>query len=1208
MGIKRIKKWIAWLLTAAMLIGLPAPAAFAATQADAKTALGRLFGYYQTQRGGELTGWEDLAAAYLAGEDLTKYSLPPTLMGAHSASLLVALMKGDSANANALAEAVAKRLQSASYTYGDALELIAMTSYNRAVEASPGVYAKIACDESAAIDHLLAARESDGGFGFGSGGDPDTTGLALAALAPFNTEARPDVKAAVSGALAYLHGAQQNNGGFESAWSGNNANSAAVVLWGLCALGENLDEWTVNGKTPLDALLSFQTAQGGFGVTNASADDPFATPQAALALAQIKSGDTFFTDLGANAVLHKSLTVGVVDASGGCHERSVTVKTRDALSHAIARALRASNAVNANDYYCYDENGGDFSGGSPTGLADGAKLLAISKAVENVAYFKTKDADGIGINAIELPLGASARLTLMITSAGALTAPTPLAGIHVTDGAGNPKGVTDENGKITVGFNDAGVHSLIASLGGAFGGGAVVLPAKITVLGADTQTAKVSVRVEGVSDNIVFKPALTVGNSGGKILTVLDAVRDALDAEKIPYIVRSDGYILSIDGVAAGAGGVGNDGNGWDGWGYVIAADHLKNGGFPTGMASQPIADGDEIVVYYGNYYYTTLFPSISFAQTADGAVALTVKAWQTDWSKGGETLLSPVPGVRVSWAEYTPFAFAGVTDESGTLAIPAAKAPAGSHTLRIEKTGDYGLPDIVRLAPGYTVNVTRDGVSPSPPPSAATDEVYIKVTGPSGTMFARRGFPWYRGVTPLDLLKKTELVHETDAARKYVNSIGGVAEFAYGPNSGWLYKVNGIETIKESAAEYRLNAGDELEWFYTRDYTREAGSSAWSAAPAAPAAGGGSSAAVTLRPEAESVGGTAAVTLRDEDVKKAVAEALRDKADEIVIAPAVKGEAHKVSVELSAASVRAVAEEANAKLTLRTALGDLRVAGRGLAALAKEGKGTVTLSIEREADVVSALIALDGKAVDRVEGGVKLRVPLAGKPSAGTVALRVREDGTEEVILLSAVRSGALAVVLDGSARIRIADRGRSFDDVGESAWFGDDADFVSARELFRGTDENAFSGDLPMTRAMLTAVFHRLAGAPAAEGNAFPDVADAAWYREAAAWASAAGVIRGVDGDFAGAAEITREQLAAMAMRFAASEGLAMGEPAELTGFADRASVSAWADESVKWAVGAGLLTGDAAGRLNAGGPATRAETAAILRRFVESWTEIL
>ena len=47
----------------------------------------------------------------------------------------------------------------------------------------------------------------------------------------------------------------------------------------------------------------------------------------------------------------------------------------------------------------------------------------------------------------------------------------------------------------------------------------------------------------------------------------------------------------------------------------------------------------------------------------------------------------------------------------------------------------------------------------------------------------------------------------------------------------------------------------------------------------------------------------------------------------------------------------------------------------------------------------------------------------------------------------------------------------------------------------------------------------------------------------------------------------------------------------------------VSRWAADAVQWACGAGLITGDEAGKLNPQGKATRAEAATILMRYLEN-----
>ena len=59
-------------------------------------------------------------------------------------------------------------------------------------------------------------------------------------------------------------------------------------------------------------------------------------------------------------------------------------------------------------------------------------------------------------------------------------------------------------------------------------------------------------------------------------------------------------------------------------------------------------------------------------------------------------------------------------------------------------------------------------------------------------------------------------------------------------------------------------------------------------------------------------------------------------------------------------------------------------------------------------------------------------------------------------------------------------------------------------------------------------------------------------------------------------------------------------MSAKGDLSGFADGAAVSGWAQEAMQWAVGAGLLNGNEQGKLVPTAGATRAEVAMILMRF--------
>ena len=76
----------------------------------------------------------------------------------------------------------------------------------------------------------------------------------------------------------------------------------------------------------------------------------------------------------------------------------------------------------------------------------------------------------------------------------------------------------------------------------------------------------------------------------------------------------------------------------------------------------------------------------------------------------------------------------------------------------------------------------------------------------------------------------------------------------------------------------------------------------------------------------------------------------------------------------------------------------------------------------------------------------------------------------------------------------------------------------------------------------------------------------------------------------------QVTREQLVTMLYRYAGSPAAAGS-----LNFQDGASISGYAREAVRWAVENGILSGYAGGSLYPGKPTTRAQTAAILMRYV-------
>lgn len=117
------------------------------------------------------------------------------------------------------------------------------------------------------VQRILEAELAAGGWAFyGSATDPDMTGMAIQALAPYY-DTNTDVKEAVDRALDKLSGMMTDDAGYES-WGSVNSESAAQVVTALSALGIDADtdpRFVKNGISVLDNLISFKDeATGGF--------------------------------------------------------------------------------------------------------------------------------------------------------------------------------------------------------------------------------------------------------------------------------------------------------------------------------------------------------------------------------------------------------------------------------------------------------------------------------------------------------------------------------------------------------------------------------------------------------------------------------------------------------------------------------------------------------------------------------------------------------------------------------------------------------------------------------------------------------------------------------------------------------------------------------------------------------------------------------
>jgi hypothetical protein len=141
-----------------------------------------------------------------------------------------------------------------------------------------------------AVRYLLDNQLADGAWALfsdtDSAGDTNTTALAIQALIA------TDQQQGIDEAFAYLHGVQNDDGGFpyqspSDYGTGTDANSTALVIQALLAAGESLSDWSPAGASPLDALMALYDSDSGAFLWQMAVPGPnvLATAQAIPAIA-----------------------------------------------------------------------------------------------------------------------------------------------------------------------------------------------------------------------------------------------------------------------------------------------------------------------------------------------------------------------------------------------------------------------------------------------------------------------------------------------------------------------------------------------------------------------------------------------------------------------------------------------------------------------------------------------------------------------------------------------------------------------------------------------------------------------------------------------------------------------------------------------------------------------------------------------------------
>ncbi|MCM1598377.1 DUF4430 domain-containing protein [Latilactobacillus sakei] len=116
---------------------------------------------------------------------------------------------------------------------------------------------------------------------------------------------------------------------------------------------------------------------------------------------------------------------------------------------------------------------------------------------------------------------------------------------------------------------------------------------------------------------------------------------------------------------------------------------------------------------------------------------------------------------------------------------------------------------------------------APAEQPEPAAKKVTLSVYGPisegNAALINHASLTIDDGETVLAVLKRLTgqqgmpLSYRGIGASAYVKGVNGLFEFDKGPQSGWLYRVNGVFS-NQSCGVYHVKSGDVIDWLYTED------------------------------------------------------------------------------------------------------------------------------------------------------------------------------------------------------------------------------------------------------------------------------------------------------------------------------------------------------------------------------------------------------
>ncbi|HHT01755.1 MAG TPA: DUF4430 domain-containing protein [Firmicutes bacterium] len=526
-----------------------------------------------------------------------------------------------------------------------------------------------------------------------------------------------------------------------------------------------------------------------------------------------------------------------------------------------------------------------------------------------------------------------------------------------------------------------------------------------------------------------------------------------------------------------------------------------------------------------------------------------------------------------------------------------------------------------------YLVRVAADGAvveqtcSVGGKTTADYIRVRVSVQGLTHTILAPTtvSLPKDQPATVLDALAAALAKYDIPFSVRggYVRSIGDLAEFDHGPESGWMFSVND-DYPDVGAADWRVSDGDQIRWSYTLNLGADVGNRYQGLLSQPPLS------------DAEE--------LARQQARQAADAALADLAAHLpaFFAIAVQGEVDGLGPTPPATYVVGELMSPAQQSYLAQVYSDNQAQVEehvvpGWVTVLADAAGEVRLTIPAGALAATTTISLqEGSPCWQLPEGFQFVSPCYTWQPAGLqfqvpaeldIALNllqlpgaIRYEDLMLVCFDTAGRPVQLPAVLDlANGRLRAPIRHfsqfvillqsqRQFVDLADVEWAVPAIQRLADLGVLDGVGDGRFCPCADVTRAQFTKILVTALSCPVTQNGEQPfrDIFEDDWYARYVAAASVAGLVAGYpDETFHPQAAMTRAEVAALLCRAAASRGMPL--PAgDITICRDALEVLPWARPGLGSCLAAGLLQGYSDGNCRPQQIMTRAEAAVAVDRL--------